>query len=75
MIFYKTLCDLELIADNPSFGVKSQKVISYKDQSFSVIHKQKDFFDSDIEYWTNSFGWIFKINRKDLGNIIESDLS
>ena len=75
MIYYKTLCNLELIADNPSLGLKSQKIILYKGESFSVIHKQKDLFDSNLEHWTNLYGWIIKISEKDLPNIVENKIS
>jgi hypothetical protein len=75
MIFYKTLCNLELIADNPSLGLKSKKIILYKGEPFSVVHKQKDLFDSDVEYWMNLYGWIIKINKNDLTNIVENQIS
>ncbi|MBM3453543.1 MAG: hypothetical protein FJX80_00195 [Bacteroidetes bacterium] len=71
MKWYKPLCTLEVIADNLYLEKKSQKVFLYKDLAFSVWNKQKDLFDSEHEYWATHDGWLLKIERKHLANIVE----
>lgn len=71
MKWYKPLCTFEVIADNFYYGKKSQKVFLYKDSPFSVWNKQKDFFNSDHEYWATHDGWLLKIEANHLANLVE----
>ena len=62
-MYYKALRGFSLVADDPSNGVSSKILDIPEDHIFSVISKQTDMFDPEIEYWTNRFGWIFKIEK------------
>ena len=68
---YIPLQNIELMADNPCKGIKSQMVTLYKNEPFSVFNKTKDMFDSGIEYWMNPECWVLKITEKELENLEE----
>lgn len=68
-IWYQAITDIELVADNPCLNLKSQKVTIYNNEPFSIRNKQKDMFDSQIEYWMNRDCWIFKITPTELQNL------
>ena len=65
-MYYKAIQGFSVVADDPANGIRSQSISIPEDHIFSVVSKQKDMFDSNIEYWTNRFGWIFKIERHHL---------
>ena len=73
-MYYRALRGFSVIADDPSNGVSSRLLDIPEDHVFSVISKQKDMFDTDIEYWTNRFGWVFKIERHHLELLEKQDL-
>ena len=67
---YLPLCTFEVIGDNSRYGVTSQSFFLYKDQAFNVWSKQKDLIDPDCEYWGTDNGWLLKIEKKDLANLV-----
>ena len=71
MKYYKPLCTFEVVADNYYYGIKSQNVFLYKDQTFTVWNKQKDMLDSEHEYWATYDGWLLKIERHHLAHLEE----
>jgi len=68
---YFPTCNIELIADNPCRGIKSQKVTLYKEEQFTIVNKQKDMFNADVEYWMNPDCWVLKITPDILEKITE----
>lgn len=68
---YQAICNIELVADNPCKGIKSQTVTLYKEEPFTVYNKQKDMYDPNVEYWMNVDCWVLKITQKELDNLVE----
>lgn len=73
-MYYKASKELRVIGDDPANGISSQEVVIPEDHIFSVISKQSDMFDPNVEYWTNRFGWIFKIEKHNLDYLLEEPL-
>lgn len=67
---YLPLCTFTVIGDNSRSGLKSQSVVLYKGEAFSVWGKQKDLIDPDCEHWGTEDGWLLKIEKKDLVNLV-----
>lgn len=65
-MYYRALREFSIVADDPLNGKSSLPLDIPEDHIFSVIAKQRDMFDPDIEYWTNRFGWIFKVEKRHL---------
>ena len=65
-MYYRALREFSIVADDPLNGKSSLLLDVPEDHIFSVIAKQRDMFDPEIEYWTNRFGWIFKIEKHHL---------
>lgn len=68
---YRPLCTFQVVGDNFRYAAKSQSVFLYKDQVFTVWNKQKDLIDPDCEHWGTGDGWLLKIEKHDLANLVE----
>ena len=72
MKFYLPVKTFDVIADNFFLNKKSQKISLYKQEKVGIIYKQKDMFDDSIEHWTTSCGWVLKIHKSNLDDLIET---
>lgn len=70
---YEPLLTFAVIADNFHHGIKSQTFFLYKGQVFNVWGKQKDLVDPDCEHWGTDDGWLLKIQKRHLANLVEAN--
>lgn len=58
---YKSDRTFNLLADNPEEGISCQEITIYEDDCLNIVHKIKDLWSREIEYWQTNDGWLLKI--------------
>lgn len=60
---YKINTTVNVFGDQLVYGATGQQVTLYKDDSIRIVSRMQDMWDSEIEHWQTSCGWLLKITR------------
>lgn len=60
---YKINTTINVFGDQLVYGATGQQVTLYKDDSIRIVSRMQDMWDSEIEHWQTSCGWLLKITR------------
>ena len=60
---YKINTTFNVFGDQLTYGGTGQQVTLYKEDSIRVVSRMKDMWDSEIEHWQTSCGWLLKITQ------------
>lgn len=60
---YKINTTVNVFGDQLVYGATGQQVTLYKDDSIWIVSRMQDMWDSEIEHWQTSCGWLLKITR------------
>ena len=63
---YKSNRTFNLLADNPEEGISCQGITICEDDRLNIIHKIKDLWSREIEYWQTNDGWFLKITSDNI---------